>query len=228
MRNSRVDNFRLGFHNIGMWTCESLGDRCLLWRCNLEALEEASTYVLAVYTAWKKTARHGVLDVVPAYREIAVHYDPFRISPEVLTQTLNAELDTLLYEKASPQTPGKVHTLPVVYQGSDMDRVSACTGLPVSEVISRHQHGDYQVAMIGFLPHFPYCLGLPSSLITPRLPTPRKRVPAGSVAIAGHQAGVYPCESPGGWNLLGTTHPQLLEEIAPGDRIRFKAVEVLG
>jgi KipI family sensor histidine kinase inhibitor len=117
---------------------------------------------------------------------------------------------------------GKTVILPVQYDGEDLERVATHTGLSRQQVIRLHAGGKYVVAMIGFLPHFPYLIGLPTRLATPRLSTPRLRVPAGAVAIGGAQTGVYPRESPGGWNLIGRTDPALLIPLAPGDRVVFK------
>ena len=89
-------------------------------------------------------------------------------------------------------------------------------------MIKRHTAVEYMVAMIGFRPHFPYLLGLDPSLVTPRLDTPRLKVPAGAVAIGAEQTGVYPEASPGGWNILGMTDPELLKAINPGDTIVFQ------
>jgi inhibitor of KinA len=113
----------------------------------------------------------------------------------------------------------------VVYDGEDLSRVASCAGLSVGKIIELHGRPRYTVAMIGFLPHFPYLIGMDERLATPRLSDPRKRVPAGSVAIGGAQTGIYPSESPGGWNLIGRMDPRLLSPLRPGDTIVFEAVE---
>ena len=110
----------------------------------------------------------------------------------------------------------------MVYDGEDLSRVADHTGLSVPEIIASHTRPEYTVAMIGFLPHFPYLIGLPDELATPRLESPRKRVPAGSVAIGGAQTGIYPRESPGGWNIVGTTNPADLKRLKPGDTVIFR------
>jgi KipI family sensor histidine kinase inhibitor len=111
----------------------------------------------------------------------------------------------------------------VRYDGPDLGRVALTHGITEREVAERHAAAEYQVAMIGFRPHFPYLLGLDPALVTPRLATPRLKVPAGSVAIGGQQTGIYPVESPGGWNIIGRTDPVLLTPILPGDIVVFKA-----
>ena len=113
-------------------------------------------------------------------------------------------------------------TLPVRYKGDDLTRVAAHCGLTTEDVVALHTRSVYTVAVIGFLPHFPYLVGLDEKLTTPRLEAPRTRVPAGSVAIGGNQTGVYPADSPGGWNIIGDTDPSLLETLAPGDRVVFR------
>jgi inhibitor of KinA len=180
---------------------------------------------LSAYRELKRNPPGGVLDVVPAYTELAVHFDPLAVDPLDLRDEVEAMLSCGNGE--APLENSMLHRLPVVYDGQDLDRVAAQCDLTEREVVHRHTAPVYTVAMIGFLPHFPYCLGLDETLILPRLASPRTSVPAGSVAVAGRQTGVYPVASPGGWNLLGRTDPDLLRDICPGDRVRFEAVEVL-
>lgn len=114
------------------------------------------------------------------------------------------------------------------YDGPDLVEVATRTGLSEDEVVRRHAAATYTVAFVGFAPGFPYLVGLPRELELPRLPAPRPRVPKGSVAIAGRFAGIYPFETPGGWNLLGTTDAALFDArrappalLAAGDVVRF-------
>ena len=125
--------------------------------------------------------------------------------------------------------------IPVCYGsdfGPDLDALAAHTKLDVREVIARHTGAEYRVAMLGFMPGFPYLLGLDPGLHTPRRSTPRTRVPAGSVAIGGAQTGIYPRELPGGWQLIGRTPLQLFDAkrappalLRPGQYVRFRAIE---
>ena len=119
---------------------------------------------------------------------------------------------------------GRQHILTVDYSGPDLPLVAKHCGMGESDVVKIHAAGTYHVAMIGFKPHYPYLIGLDPRLTTPRLETPRTRVPSGSVAIGGAQTGVYPCDSPGGWNIIGSTDPELLTPVEPGDTICFKPV----
>lgn len=122
--------------------------------------------------------------------------------------------------------------IPVVYDGEDLSEVARQTGLTTDEVIARHSGRDYRVWLLGFAPGFPYLGVLDEALHLPRRNTPRPRIAAGSVAIAGGQTGIYPSESAGGWHILGRTavtlfDPQMAEPflLRPGDTVRFVAVE---
>lgn len=123
------------------------------------------------------------------------------------------------------------YVVPVRYDGPDLEDVARRLGCTPAEVIERHSAGEYLVCMIGFLPGFPYLGFLPDNLVLPRRDTPRSRVPAGSVAIAGRQTGIYPQASPGGWHLIGRTDLILFDAernppnlFKAGDRIRFVAI----
>jgi KipI family sensor histidine kinase inhibitor len=133
--------------------------------------------------------------------------------------------------EAAP-APGRLVEIPVRYDGEDLDVVAGHAGLSVGEVVRRHAAPEYTVACLGFTAGFAYLEGLDPALHVPRRATPRARVPAGSVAIAGDHAGVYPRAAPGGWHVLGSTTAVLFDEtlyereappavLAPGDRVRF-------
>jgi inhibitor of KinA len=124
--------------------------------------------------------------------------------------------------------------LPVCYGGEfgpDLEEVAARCGLSAAEVMARHSTAEYRVYMLGFSPGFPYLGGLDPAIAAPRRETPRLRVPAGSVGIAGMQTGIYPQESPGGWQIIGRTPGRLFRPdraepclLGPGDRLRFVPV----
>jgi KipI family sensor histidine kinase inhibitor len=133
---------------------------------------------------------------------------------------------------AVPLPQGRLVEVPVRYDGEDLDEVAERSGLGVAEVVARHCAPTYTVACLGFSRGFPYLDGLDPALRLPRRDTPRTRVAAGAVAIAGDQAGIYPQASPGGWHLLGSTDVQLFDVerdppslLAPGDRVRFVPLE---
>lgn len=195
-----------------------LGDACLIWTLGEGMGEEISSRVLSLYGTLKgQDAPQGVLDLVPAYNALALHFDPLLADPALLQSWVEESMGHIT---SSPGTHSQFQ-LGVRYDGEDLDRVAELAKVSTREVVKRHLAPTYRVAMIGFLPHFPYLIGLDPLLETPRLESPRTKVPAGSVAIGGAQTGVYPCESPGGWNILGWTDPDALLELQPGDELRF-------
>ncbi|GLZ43758.1 5-oxoprolinase subunit PxpB [Actinokineospora sp. NBRC 105648] len=171
----------------------------------------------------------GLVELVPAARTVLVSFQPgssgLRQVQGVLDQ---ADLS------APPVGDARQVVLPVVYGGPDLQLVADTAGLTVDETIALHSSASYTVAFSGFAPGFAYLTGLPEPLCQPRLETPRARVPAGSVGVAGEFTGVYPRSSPGGWRLLArladdadalfdaTRDPAAL--LGPGDHVRFEAV----
>lgn len=208
-----------------------MGESAICWSLGDAISSAGSARVLRVHRALKKLQREAkldVLDVVPSYNSVAVYFNPISVDIQQIQDHVQAVIDdddrTAAAKGSTPEILGKRTVLPVQYDGEDIERVAAHTGLSWKDVISLHVNATYSVAMIGFLPHFPYLIGLNQKLITPRLDKPRTHVPAGSVAIGGNQTGVYPCASPGGWNILGTTDPALLVHIEPGDYIVFREI----
>ena len=176
----------------------------------------------------------GIVQTVPAARTVLVQFDPALLSRPQL-RTL---LDTLV---ASPGTdPGAGHEsgrsvapleIPVVYDGDDLAEVADLLGIGADELVRRHTGAEYTVAFAGFTPGFGYLIGGDPLLDVPRRSSPRVRIPAGSVGLAGRFSGVYPRESPGGWQLIGTTSMTMWDverdppaALQPGDRVRFAAV----
>ncbi len=206
-----------------------IGESCLCWSLGEEINSITSARVLRLYRFLKKLQADGkldVLDVVPSYDSVAVYFDPATTAIRQIQDQVHDLLADNSYNdatgKLTPEIPGKEVILPVRYDGEDIVKVAAHNGLSLEDVIHLHVNGTYTVAMIGFLPHFPYLIGLHRKLVTPRLEKPRTRVPAGAVAIGETQTGVYPCKSPGGWNILGMTDPELLISLEPGDKVIFK------
>ena len=153
------------------------------------------------------TARHipGLIETVPTYCTLMIHYDPCLLSYEELLQKLRA-LASEIDLTALP--PSEVLEIPVLYggeMGPDLAHVAEHAGLSEAEVIKLHSEPEYLIYMLGFTPGFTYLGGLNPKLETPRLETPRVLIPAGSVGIAGKQTGIYPIASPGGWQLSGRT-----------------------
>lgn len=184
--------------------------------------------VRAAATLLKRNLPEGVLDVIPAYRSLSLRYDPLLTSLERLSLALE-ELEGHLREVEIP--PPRVVEIPVLYggeQGPDLGFVAAHGGMTPEDVVAIHAGTDYPIYMIGFTPGFCYLGGLDTRIATPRRETPRTLLPGGSVGIAEAQTGVYPVDSPGGWQIIGRTPLRLFapERENPflyeaGDRIRF-------
>ncbi len=179
----------------------------------------------------------GIDEVVPAFASLAVYYDPLAVAgrPGVSAfARVKAWVETILTGRVRTArgVVGKRVEVPVVYggeHGPDLAKVAKSAGLDTDALVAAHSKPVYRVAAVGFAPGFPYLLGLPAPLHTPRRSTPRPRVPAGSVGIGGAQTGIYPAESPGGWQLLGRTTLNLFSPaaepptlLAPGDEVVFK------
>lgn len=170
----------------------------------------------------------GVTEWVPTYNAVTVYYWPNRIGYEELREELSAL--TEVESEVREESPEKIY-IPTLYGGEvggDLPKVAQINGLTEQEVVDIHSGTDYLIYMMGFLPGFPYLGGMSKKIAAPRLDTPRTRVPAGTVGIAGEQTGIYPLESPGGWNLIGRTPVKLFNPdseqpflFRAGDSIRF-------
>ena len=188
--------------------------------------------VMAARDALAALKLGGIVDLVPTYRSLTVHFDPLQVDRD----TLGRHLLQVAGSPDQASTAGTRWLIPVAFGGDfgpDLAQVAQTTGRSESDVIDAVCATELRVFLIGFLPGFPYLGELPDWLHLPRRSTPRTAVPANSLAIAGPQVAVYPWQSPGGWHLLGRTparlfdvadteHPALL---APGDSVRFRAVE---
>lgn len=182
---------------------------------NVEFADEISPAVNAQIRAFTgalaRAALPGVVEIVPTYRSVTVHYRPEVMLYGELSARLNAFLDDLSAEDAAP---AEVIELPVRYggdMGPDLPFVARHCGLSPAEVIRIHSAAEYLVYMLGFTPGFPYLGGMDERIATPRLEKPRTRIPAGSVGIAGTQTGAYPLDTPGGWQLIGRTPVKLYD-----------------
>jgi KipI family sensor histidine kinase inhibitor len=199
---------------------EPLGDRAFL--AHFLSEPAAGDWAAAVRDGhWP-----GVTDVVLAYQTVAVFANPEQIDLGELESRLR-----LFAPTEDTRRHGKRIDIPVLYDGVDLNDVAARLALSAAAVIELHCQVEYDVFAIGFLPGFPYAGYLPPALAgLPRRDSPRIRVPAGSVAIAGRQTAIYPIESPGGWHLLGTTPLCIVDPescyfpIRAGDRIRFEPI----
>lgn len=189
----------------------------------------AKVYALDHKIAEKKLS--GIVETVPSYCTLTVYYRPERLDGEKLRRMLS---DMSMQLTAQGQQDKIIVEIPVAYGGEygpDLAFVAKHAGLSEDEVIRLHSQPDYLIYMMGFQPGFPYLGGLPEALHTPRLTTPRTRIPAGSVGIAGGQTGAYPLESPGGWQLIGRTPVKLYDPTASspilldaGQYVRFAPI----
>jgi KipI family sensor histidine kinase inhibitor len=221
---------------------EALGDDALLIRLGAGIDDATNRAALDLAAALRAAGLPGIRDIAPAYASVCLRYDVAAWSagaaPAGAFTQIAARVGTLLDappgSNAAPATEEPVE-IPVCYGGDcgpDLDAVAAHARLPVEAVVARHAQADYRVAMLGFMPGFPYLLGLDPALCMPRRATPRTRVPSGSVAIGGAQTGIYPRELPGGWQLIGRT-PLLLFDasraepalLRPGQRVRFREID---
>ncbi|MEE8553181.1 MAG: 5-oxoprolinase subunit PxpB [Desulfobacterales bacterium] len=210
------------------------GDRGLLVEYG-DTIDPAVNHkVRSMAIAAKNDMPNGVIEIIPTYRSILMFYDPSVTNPSVLKETLT----TLEKSLSGIEIPSpKLIEIPICYGGDfgpDIEYVASSHNLTVEDVVQLHSEPEYLIYMVGFTPGFPFLGGLHEVLHTPRLETPRTRVPEGSVGIANEQTGIYPVASPGGWQLIGRTPIKLFapERDNPilyqaGDRIKFKPISSL-
>ena len=185
--------------------------------------------VIALGARLRSRGARGILDVVPGYRALGVHFDPLQTDLAALERAIVADAGVI--ETVEPSAARPIIEIPVRYGGEvgpDLDAVAAHGACTPDEVIERHTRRIYRVYMLGFVPGFAYMGRVDASIAIARHRVPRERVPAGSVGIAGEQTGVYPIESPGGWHLIGRTRTAMFDPLAsspsllqPGDLVRF-------
>jgi KipI family sensor histidine kinase inhibitor len=205
-----------------------MGDRGLLLEFGDEISPEVNEKVRRMTLAIQAESIEGIVEIVPTYRSLLILYNPLILSIDDLKKRLER------IEKGLQQTPfpePKLTRIPALYGGSygpDLEEVAKYQQISPEEVIQLHCSKPYFIYMIGFMPGFPYMGELPEALITPRLKTPRLSVPAGSVAIAQRQTGIYPMESPGGWQIIGRTPVKLFNPereppalLQMGDLVQF-------
>ena len=171
----------------------------------------------------------GVRDVAPGYSTLGIHYDPLQTDLAALETAIETEFAALATLDAIADRA--IIEIPVTYDGPDLAAVATHAGCSTADVIARHSERTYRVYMLGFVPGFAYMGRVDPSIAAPRHRIPRERVPAGSVGIAGLQTGVYPVDSPGGWQLIGRTDTVMFDAkrdrpslLAAGDLVRFVPV----
>ena len=205
-----------------------LGDSAVLVRFGDDINAAVNQHVHALTALLYVDKPAGVIETIPAYATLLIHYDPLALTYAQASSWINQQMDKV--NSAVSRKPRRVE-VPVRYggeQGPDLDFVAFYHQLSVQEVLRIHSGRKYIVYMMGFTPGFPYMGKLEDSIATPRLETPRTHVAAGSVGIAGAQTGIYPIDSPGGWRLIGRTGLQLFDPKAespflfsPGDTVQF-------
>jgi len=222
-----------------------LGDSALIVRIRdqfQDAPEQTLDEVLAAMHQIERAQVPGIIELTPAYTTVAVYFDPIRVidsgaDPGGVVDWLTEKLKDALGDSRRrwrDKTDRRSIEIPVCCDTEfalDLEQIAHQARISPAEVLNLYCAGTYRVGCIGFTPGFPFLLGLPQKLATPRRGTPRKKVPAGSVAIGGQQTGIYPLRSPGGWNVIGRTPLRLFDPqnspptlLAVGDRIHFRSI----
>ncbi|OJA07407.1 allophanate hydrolase [Halomonas sp. QHL1] len=197
-----------------------------------DAIDEANmAWVIAADQALRSAFGPALIDLVPSYTTLLLHYDCQQMNHSEAFTLINQALSGL---KPVDTQAGELHDIPVWYDesvGPELPLVAKRAGLSVNELIEQHCNHDYCVFALGFAPGYGFMGLVDEALATPRLKTPRRKVAAGSVGIADRQTAIYPLLSPGGWNILGRTNVPLFEHakrgeplFRPGDKVRFRAI----
>jgi inhibitor of KinA len=201
---------------------QPLGDTALLAELSTRLDTAINTRAIALATALKK--RRDVRQAIAGYSSVTVQFDPEQATHD----SLGAAIKRLAAKRPPMAEPGRLHRIPVNYDGPDIAEVGERLQLSRERIIEIHSRPIYRVFLVGFVPGWAYLGPLPDELVLPRREVPRTQVPAGSVAIAGRQSGVYPLPTPGGWHLIGRTSVKLfLPDSDPpclfraGDRVKF-------
>lgn len=210
------------------WKIRPVGDRAVVVELGSCISEAVNKQVMLLEKMITECRIPGVLETVPAFASLLVCYQPLVTDDQEVTEAIR-RLEVQMGDDVAQK--GRTVEIPVCYGGAygeDLGFVAEHAGLSESEVIRLHSGREYRIYMLGFLPGFPYLGGMDARLFTPRLSNPRIRIPAGSVGIGGEQTGIYPLDSPGGWQLIGRTPYRLFSPeqdgrmlYEAGDRIRF-------
>ncbi|MDP2424168.1 MAG: 5-oxoprolinase subunit PxpB [Bacteroidales bacterium] len=207
------------------------GDSAFIIKVGDEISEEINQTVRKLLVCIEQKKIHGLIDFIPSYNELMICYDPLLIGYSKLLDTIRSLVDGV--EKIVLPESSVIH-VPIRYGGDfgpDLNEVADINGLSVDEIIKIHSSASYLVYMLGFTPGFCYLGGMDKRIATPRKQTPRLKIPAGTVGIADQQTGIYPVESPGGWQLIGQTPLRLFDPgrkpeflFQQGDSIQFHAI----
>ncbi len=204
------------------------GDRAFLIKGESRIDRDINARIFAIQKQLHLKKIVGVIETVPSYADLLVLFNPVEITPENLYKTLVALIDSTQGEQ---KQANRMIRIPVCYggeNGPDLEALALYADLPPEEVIQIHAATSYHVYMLGFTPGFPYLGGLDTRISCPRKQNPGLQIPAGSVGIAGDQTGIYPIDSPGGWQIIGQTPLRLFRPekkdafyIHPGDSLEF-------
>ena len=183
------------------------------------------------YISLKKLNNKGLIDITPSYTSILIHYDLQYFSYKKIIEFLD-EFITLKTDIT--QEESRLVEVPIYYDeevGFDLQRISQLTKLSIKDIIELHSSTKYSVYTIGFLPGFAYLGEVDEKIATPRLESPRSKIPKGSLGIADNQSAIYPVESPGGWNIIGRTYLDMFDKniegfsyLSVGDIVKFKPI----
>lgn len=208
------------------------GDQSLVMEFGNTISPEINERIRNMVKAIDNSSVEGITELIPTYRSLQIFYNPLKIDYASLVSILE-NLENSLGDEADSSY--RIFEIPTIYGGEygpDIDFVAEDNNLSVEKVIEIHSSRDYLIYMLGFTPGFSYLGGMDERIATPRLENPRTRIPAGSTGIAGSQTGIYPIDSPGGWQLIGRTPIKLYnpEDDPPvllkaGDYVRFKPVD---
>ncbi|MFC0189715.1 5-oxoprolinase subunit PxpB [Fictibacillus aquaticus] len=216
---------------------EPLGDSVVLLRFGEEISRSTNELVQRAAYELEANPFKGMKELIPAFSTLAVEYSPVEMGGEFPYETAESCIRDILQKVENlHNSNSKIVKIPVCYEAPhalDIEELGAYTGLTVEEVISLHTTTDYYVYFLGFAPGFPFLGGMPEQIAMPRKSSPREKIPAGSVGIAGRQTGVYPIETPGGWQIIGRTPKTFFSPdsenpvlVSPGDTVQFYQISI--
>lgn len=215
-----------------VFNIKHVGDSGISVEFSNEIAESVNQQVAQLKQQLGKADIEGIEEMIPTYRALLIQYDAMRCSYDELVTHVDKHMEAM-GEVLS--TSSKVYIIPVCYgtsYGPDLTNVASSNDLTEKEVVAIHSSVDYRIYMLGFTPGFPYLGGMDNRIATPRLQQPRTKITAGSVGIAGKQTGIYPIDSPGGWQIIGRTPVKLFDQVREnsilleaGAYIRFNPVD---
>ena len=225
-------------NSIHPYQIYSLGDHALTIELNNNISEKINQQILSLHYFLLQQTIIGIKDIIPAYSSLTVVYDVSAIKEKnaVAYTFIKQQIEQAIKDHQPNYTTSRLIEIPVCYDlsfGIDLEEMAAQKNMSTQEIIQLHSNKIYRVYMIGFLPGFAYMGLVHKKIITPRKAQPRTKIIAGSVGIAGEQTGIYPFDSPGGWNIIGQTPLQLFNAkrkepvlLQAGDSIQFLPIGV--